>query len=213
MTTNWKKADTEISTPSSTTISQIASAINKAKAERAGFVTAAEIFGDRVRDLTEEMDALDQAGKQIRDLALACQASCAHSISNIVTRCLDAVFSCDGKENRYTFDIEFIEKRGQTEANCTLRDADGNTYYPLVSTGGGVLDIVAFGLRLACMMLQRPRPANILIMDEPFRYLSKTYREPLMQLLETLAIETGTQFIMVTHFSEFQRGNVIELGG
>ena len=74
---------------------------------------------------------------------------------------------------------------------------------PLQSCGGGILDVAAFGLRLACLMLQRPQPARVLILDEPFRFVSSHYRSNVRALLSELSQEMGVQIIMVTHIEEF----------
>ena len=155
----------------------------------------------------DRMLGLAEANRLVRELSLACQSQCQAKIGSVVTRCLESVFG----ESKYTFHLVFEEKRNQTEARCILRDAAGNEYDPTSDSGGGVLDIVAFGLRLACLMLIKPRPAKVLILDEPFRFLSKDYRAPLTQTLDALCSEFGLQIIMVTHFTEFHLGNVIEI--
>lgn len=141
----------------------------------------------------------------VKATAIHNQTQCQTRISSIVTRCLEAVFP----ENRYTFTLVFEEKRNQTEARCILKDRDGNEFDPLTENGGGVVDIVTFGLRVACLMLTKPRPDKILILDEPFRFLSIQYREPVARFLEQLSRELGLQFIMVTHLSELSIGNQI----
>lgn len=141
----------------------------------------------------------------VKATALRNQTNCQTRISSIVTRCLEAVFP----ENRYTFSLEFLERRNQTECECILKDKDGNTFDPLNENGGGVVDIVTLGLRVACLVLTKPRPDKILIMDEPFRFLSKMHREPVARFLEQLCREYGLQIIMVTHIEELENGNKI----
>ena len=151
--------------------------------------------------------ACKEALASLQAAAVLCQTRCQERISNVVTRCLTAVFP----DSKYKFRLVFEEKRNQTEARCVLTDASGNEYDPVESTGGGVMDVVAFGLRLACLMLQRPAPEKILILDEPARFLSKQYRGNFVDLLDSLAKELGVQIIAVTHVPEFVRGNVIEV--
>ncbi len=154
-----------------------------------------------------QLEALEEVGTAVRQLAVQCQSQCQERIGSIVTRCLETIFG----ESKYTFKLIFEEKRNQTEARCVLLDSEGNEYDPIASTGGGVMDVVAFGLRLACLMLQKPAPAKVLLLDEPFRFLSREYRPAMLALLDSLAEELGMQFIMVTHFEEFCQGNVIEI--
>jgi DNA repair exonuclease SbcCD ATPase subunit len=160
-----------------------------------------------ILQLQERKTALAAVGSKVTDIAVACQQECQHSISALVTRCLEAVFP----ENRYRFALVFEQKREQTEARCVLNDAAGNEYDPLTACGGGVVDVISFALRLATLILSVPQPSKVLILDEPFRFLSAGHRPRLVNLLESLCQETGFQIIMVTHFPEFSKGNVIEL--
>lgn len=192
-----------ISTPStatSSTLSRVLKQHQEAAKQVAGFAEILE--NTRSRQL-----ALDEVSTAVKALAIKVQHQCQARISLIVTRCLETIFG----DSKYTFVLVFEEKRGQTEARCVLQDAEGNEYDPIASTGGGVMDVVTFGLRLACLMLQKPEAERVLIMDEPMKFLSKEYRAPMLGLLEALATESGIQFIMVTHFEEYLKGNVIEI--
>lgn len=162
-----------------------------------------------LRDKQESLEDLLEAKALVQEAALFCQTSCQEKISHIVTRCLEAVFG----ESAYRFELKFEEKRNQTEATALLVDSDGNELSPTDGVGGGVLDVAAFGLRLACLVLQRPAPAKVLVLDEAFRNLSFAYRPNAAQMLVELASDFGVQLILVTHFAEFsQVGKVLEIG-
>ena len=160
-------------------------------------------------ELVVRQDSLATVSSEIRALAIACQTACQQKISNIVNRCLVEI----DPDTKYTFKLIFEEKRNQTEARCVLVDGAGNETAPS-SVGGGIQDILVFGLRLACLMLQRPAPSRVLVLDEPFRFLSKTYRLPMLNLLQSLCTDLGVQVLMVTHFSEHMspNANIIEIG-
>jgi ABC-type sulfate/molybdate transport systems ATPase subunit len=79
------------------------------------------------------------------------------------------------------------------------------------ASGGGVVDVAAFALRIACLTLRKPALRKVLILDEPFRFLSAEYRPRVRSLIESLADEFGVQFIIVTHLDEFRCGKVITL--
>jgi len=83
----------------------------------------------------------------------------------------------------------------------------------MTAAGGGVVDVAAFALRLSCLMLSKPPLRRILILDEPFKYVSERrgYRERVRQLLESLAEEMGIQILMVTHIEALQTGDIVEL--
>jgi DNA repair exonuclease SbcCD ATPase subunit len=140
-------------------------------------------------------------------LAMHCQMQAKATLEQFVTRCLADIFP----ENRYRFRLVYERKRDQSEVRFVLVDGEGNEYDPLRANGGGVVDIIAFALRLATIVLSKPKPAQVLILDEPFRFLSAEHRERVASLLDSLASELGFQFIMVTHIPELARGNVVEL--
>ncbi|GAH03868.1 unnamed protein product [marine sediment metagenome] len=50
-----------------------------------------------------------------------------------------------------------------------------------------------------------------MILDEPFRFVSKGYRPAVREMMKTLAEEAGCQFILVTHDPELCAGKVVEL--
>jgi ABC-type glutathione transport system ATPase component len=138
-------------------------------------------------------------------IAQAVQQRAHERLSAVVTKCLESVF-----EDPYQFKIEFERKRGRTEASLrfTRRELDAD---PLSSTGGGVVDVAAFALRVACLMLHRPRLSKVVILDEPFKFVSAQYRENVRAMLEELAKDLGIQIVLVSHIEELEAGKVIEL--
>jgi ABC-type sulfate/molybdate transport systems ATPase subunit len=80
--------------------------------------------------------------------------------------------------------------------------------------GGGVVDVAAFALRLACLMLRRPKGRRLLVLDEAFRFLSerKEYRNRVRDLLVSLSEEMQVQVVLVTHDPVLEVGKVVEIG-
>lgn len=148
-----------------------------------------------------------KAREIINTVARLVQERAHRQIQSVVSRCLAAVF-----ENPYRFKIKFERKRGKTEA-VPVFARDGFEYGPLDGVGGGVLDVAAFGLRVAEVLMQKPAPRRLLIQDEPFKFpsLRKGYRERVRDLLVTLAEELDFQFVVVTHDPTFEVGKVIDL--
>lgn len=132
----------------------------------------------------------------------------AHSqICSVVSRCLSAIF-----DDPYEFRIEFERKRGKTEARLVFIK-DGEEYEPLDASGGGVVDVAAFALRVACLVFSSHNYRRTIILDEPFRFVhGDLYRERVRTMLEKLAEDLGVQFIMVTGMEELKTGKVIALG-
>lgn len=143
----------------------------------------------------------------LQNIAQNVQQQAHKQIASVVTRCLRAVF-----EKPYRFRITFERKRGRTEAKLTFV-RDKLELEPLDGCGGGVVDVAAFALRLACLMLRRPKGRRLLVLDEAFRFLSerKDYRVRVRDLLEALAEEMGVQMILVTHDPALEVGKIVEL--
>ncbi len=147
-----------------------------------------------------------QAQALAQRVAAGVQAAAHSQIAAVVSRCLTAVF---GPET-YQFKIAFEQKRGRTEARLLLTRG-GLELDPLDSAGGGVVDVAAFALRLAALVLERPARRRLLCLDEPWKHLSTEYRPALRELVEVLAREMGVQFLLITHSPEFEIGKVVRL--
>lgn len=144
-----------------------------------------------------------EATQILRDLYEQTQERFHGQIMQIVSYCLKEVFGDDA----YEFKIEFSQKRSQVEAVLVFV-RDGEVYDPLSATGGGVLAVAVFALRLAVIYLAKQATRPIMVLDEPFGQLSVEYREPMAILLEKLVDEFGFQFILITHAQEFQIGKI-----
>lgn len=162
---------------------------------------------EAVKELSTKVEDTLAAQKIVQEVAEKVQQTAHKRIADVVTRCLKAVF---GEEEAYEFRINFSQKRGKTEAELVFV-RDGMEVDPYDGSGGGVIDVAAFALRLACLMLSLPKRRKLLVLDEPFRFLSVDYRPQVRALLELLAKDMGIQILMVTHAPDLVCGKVIEL--
>ena len=89
---------------------------------------------------------------------------------------------------------------------------NGREVDPIDASGGGVVDVAAFALRLSSLMLSRPARRRLVVLDEPFKFVSAGHRAAVRVMLEGLAADLGVQFLMVTHIEELQCGHIVELG-
>lgn len=150
---------------------------------------------------TEEAEALIL----VQQIAASVQAQAHERIASIVSYCLGAVF-----EEPYEFHIRFEQKRNRTEARMVFV-RDGCEYDPLTASGGGVIDVASFALRVAGIVLSQPPCRRLLILDEPFRFLSAQYRHKIRDLLLSLASDMDMQIIMSTHIPEICCGKVFQI--
>lgn len=130
----------------------------------------------------------------IQEIAKQTQEKLKYHIEDIVQLALDACFP-----EEYEFQVKFEIKRGQTEASLLfLKDED--SINPIHSSGGGAVDVAAFALRIAVWSLGKTSP--VLLLDEPFRFLSRDLHERAGKILKSLSDKLGLQIIMVTHNKE-----------
>lgn len=157
-------------------------------------------------EIRQHISNVETAQKISQVVVEAVQKEAHQQISEVVSSCLEAVF----EEDAYQFKIDFVQRRGKTEADLFL-EREGLVVDPLKSAGGGVVDVVSFALRLACLLLRAPKVRSLLVLDEPFKMLSKEYVPLVGQLLLRLAKEHSVQIIMVTHNPQLQIGKVIDI--
>lgn len=151
-----------------------------------------------VLDLRESQSVIQHAAQTAQETAHA-------QIASVVSRCLEGVFG-----QPYEFRIVFEKKRGRTEARFAFV-LGGEEVDPLRMGAGGEVDVASFALRLAAMLLHKPPLRRLLVLDEPMRCLSRSFRPAMAKLMEDLCDELGVQMVIVTHDKEFVMGNVVEV--
>lgn len=182
----------------------------------------------RVRDLQTRIRMLENAVEQTRReleeakqdvqvardvqsvlqaLAKTVQDRIHGRISEVVSLCLSSVF-----DDPYTFRIVFEQKRGRTEASL-LFEREGILVDPMTASGGGVVDVAAFALRAVTLALCRPPVHRILVLDEPFRFVSKEYQPQVRTMLEEMCKRLDLQIVQVTHNPVLATGRVVEVQG
>lgn len=154
----------------------------------------------------EEFDMYTTILARMRALAQEVESNAHKRVATLVSRCLAEVFTDDA----YELQVAFVEKRGKTEAELRFH-RNGVEVDPLSASGGGVVDVAAFALRIVALALTTPPLRRTIVLDEPFRFVSREYRSTVRDLVQTLAEELDIQFIIVTHDPKLMIGNVIEL--
>jgi len=151
----------------------------------------------RLNDILQAQEIAQEAADQI-------QQQVHERITSIVNKCLQAIFP-----DPYEFKIKFTPKRGKTEADLIfIRDGRERK-----NVGGGVIDVVAFALRLSSILLSSKPIAPIELLDQPFGNVSKSngYLERIPEMLLMLTEEFGIQFVQVTHVDELKIGKIINI--
>lgn len=110
-------------------------------------------------------------------------------LQDMVQSALDSVFP-----GSYDYKVEFVTSAGRTEVDMWL-DKDGTRMELLSQTGGGVSDVVAWALRIACWVMGKTD--NVILADEPFKCIRGRPRMLLGDLIYKLSHRLKLQIIMV----------------
>ena len=178
-------------------------ALAKRSQARSAVRSEKELLAESSQALADSRAALELA----QSLARSIQAKVCGCVAGVVSRCLAAIF-----QEPYEFTMEFVERRGRTEVELGF-SRGGQKLDPVTAAGGGVVDVASFALRLSALLLSGSKARRILVLDEPFRFVSRSYLPRLRDLLVELSKEMGVQILMVTHIEELEVGTVIEIGG
>ncbi|RLI65902.1 MAG: hypothetical protein DRO67_01995 [Candidatus Asgardarchaeum californiense] len=117
-------------------------------------------------------------------------------LGEIITEGLTIVFP----DSQYRFVIEFVERRGNVEADLYLEDSDGNKYHPLDAVGGGVSDIVCLLLRITYILLSQYD--NFLAADEPLRFVDRKRIPDAAVFIKKVCEDFKLQLFVVSHIPE-----------
>jgi len=162
---------------------------------------------EELQSTRELFENTETAQSILQNVAQQLQKNAHDQISKVVTQCLQTVFY----DRDYGLKIEFVKKRGKTEASLLLLNQGHEIQDPLNEDSGGVIDVASFALRVSCLMLSKPKLRRLLVMDEPFKNVSEEYRDNVRVMLEELSKDFKIQFILVTHEQGFKCGKVVQL--
>jgi len=167
--------------------------LNHKKGQKASVENRLKTLNQEINDLSTQLLSVEAAQFHIQTVAKKVQESFKVKIESIVSVALSSVF-----DDPYEFKVDFEIKRNRTE--CILSfERNGFKVNPLNASGGGAVDIASFALRLSLWSLENPKKESIIILDEPFKFVSKNLREKASMLVKELSDKMGIQFIIVTH--------------
>jgi len=145
------------------------------------------------RDAKKSLHLHEKAKEVIRIVGLETQQKLQFHISDITSLALEAVFP-----DPYELKANFIQRRNKTECDLTFV-RDEMEIDPIEASGVGAIDVAAFALRIASWSMNIPHTRNTIILDEPFRFLSKNYQEQASMMIHEISQKLGIQCIIVTH--------------
>jgi hypothetical protein len=144
----------------------------------------------------------EEAQLIIQTVAELTQNQLVFHIKELVTLALASVF-----QDPYQFGIEFVLRRGRTECDLFFIRNE-KSVDPLSASGGGAVDVAAFALQIALWSLGRPRFRNVLILDEPLRFLKgNDLPEKGALMIKEISEKLGIQVIIVSHIPDQIEGS------
>lgn len=143
--------------------------------------------------LDKDMHTLEQSRDIMSRVGVLAQQEIKNVIEELVTQALQAVF---GEE--YSFEVDNRIQRNKPETNFYVVIA-GRRHLLKSELGGGVVDLTAFCLRVVLWAINSPRTSNVIILDEPLRFLDKTRLIQAGVMIKKLSEMLGLQFIIVSH--------------
>ncbi|HEY3366221.1 MAG TPA: ATPase [Symbiobacteriaceae bacterium] len=145
----------------------------------------------------DDSTVYEQVALLLQQTADHARQTARQQIEGLVTATLRSVF---GPE--YGFVIELTERGGRPEAEFyVVSDFDGELLKTRLqdSRGGGVVDIVSLGLRMAMLETYRPKLDGALILDEPAKHVSDEFIQSTALFFQKVSAGFSRQIIMVTH--------------
>ena len=150
------------------------------------------------KESEKKLKLVEQAQVFLQTVAQNTQEKLKFQIEDIVNLALESVFP-----NEYEFKIDFNVSRGKTDAELIFLDKrTGQNIDPMEASGGGVIDLTCFALRISAWALENGTD-NLIILDEPFKFVSRDLQERAGEILKTLSEKMKLQILMVTHIPEF----------
>lgn len=171
--------------------------LERRKGQRDQIKTDLQKAQAEVRELRRSVRRHEHALEIIRAVALKTQQQLQYHISDITSMALEAIFP-----NPYELVAEFTPRRGKTECDLVFVRNGDRLEDPVSDSGGGAVDVASFALRVASWSMMSPRSRNVLILDEPFRFLSADLLPRASETLAQISKQLNLQIILVTHEEE-----------
>jgi len=129
------------------------------------------------------------------------QKRISNAVENLITETLRKIFP----DRNFTFKLIFEQKRGKIECRPVIMDGR-KEHNPEDDLGGSILDIISMAFRIILWKMDRPKKRNVIILDEPFKWLGKgEKREMAGRMLYELSHTLNVQIILITHEPELMR--------
>lgn len=151
----------------------------------------------RKMELTRSINVTKKAQIIIQTVAKQTQEEVEFHIMDIISLAMRSVF-----DEPYRVVLDYQTKRGKTEVGILFEHGD-KLIDPLSEDGGGASDVAAFAFQVALWCIQQPRTRNVMILDEPLKFLKGgDLPSRGAQMIKKISEKLKLQIIMVSHIPE-----------
>ena len=179
------------------TVQQARLAVERAMGQREAM--QADLDAEKARLAKEEASAHASVSARVllQEAARITQEKLQWRISKLVTLAQESVF-----ENPYETKMVFESKFGRTHVDLFF-ERNGQRVDPLEASGGGAVDVAAFGLQMSLWTLKTPKLRPVFVLDEPLKWLKGgSLPEKGAEMIREIAHRLGVQIIMVSHIPD-----------
>jgi len=152
-----------------------------------------EEIHNKIHKAQKKLKDLEKVHEILKTVGLQTQQQLRFHIADVTSIALESVFN-----EPYKVVLDFVDRRGRSECDIIF-ERNGQQVDPMTASGGGVVDVAAFALRIASWTMQVNKTRNTIVLDEPFRYLSKDLHSRAGEMLDEISSKLGIQFIIITH--------------
>lgn len=143
--------------------------------------------------LIQEILEFTEAVGVVQVVMVETQKNLQYQLGDVVSLALGSVF-----DDPYSLVIEFVPKRSTVECILEFKRRE-IVIDPMLSGGGGTVNIGAFSLRVTVLLMHVGGLAPVLLLDEPFSGLKgKLTNELAIQMVKEVSSQLGLQVIMVS---------------
>jgi len=149
-----------------------------------------------LEECSNQMTSLELASTLLKTIGEQQREKTITTFERVVTLALKEIF-----DSEYIFKIEVTsDKRVSTKFKLIKGELELDL---MTAVGGGIINVVAFVLKVLILASVRPKRQQIMFLDETFNNVSVEYRPKVAKLLKSFSEQLGIQFVLVTHQPEF----------
>jgi len=163
----------------------------------------------KVEKLSTDTELYSKAVELLSKVQAVTRDKIKNEFENLVTYVLRYI-----TEEDYVFSLVFEKCGNLQELKFAIKTPDCEEELdPLDTRGGGIIDLVAFALRIVLIETSLPKNEGFILCDESFKHLSENYLPKIPLLINELSRKLNRQFIIISHEEAIIEGsfNKIEI--